>query len=415
MRWYNKLRLVFRIYSRRMFVTLLLFGMCFVSFFMIDRVFTGYIGSRYAIRQTEKEFGVNTADAGYVHFVTRDIKQDISDKVHEYMSTLPEVVRSGYILSETLFEEEDESIQVNIIDKDIAAIGNLMLSEEDKKILENLGEDERIVFAGYNYRKQYHAGDMINCYVDDDIGKIKIGGILKKGAGWIHEDRLFKGSYGKWDNYTLDDSMIVIAGSLKKELEGVSSGYAHSIYFQCESGTFDEVTDKIKKFCYDEGITVNISNYKDEIDKEKEDSSIVDDTVFIAAIMITVLAAVSIAASNIVYCLMRRKHYGIMLANGMCKADIIWLIAMQNAIVMVLAAVAAWIVRLRAEFETLFPKKVLEETGRLYEGAYVAHMHYMPVILIISVMILLVISCVIPAVMIGRTSLADMVSGRSEG
>ena len=187
----------------------------FVSFFMIDRVFTGYIGSRYAIRQTEKEFGVNTADAGYVHFVTRDIKQDISDKVYEYMSTLPEVVRSGYILSATLFEEEDEPIQVNIIDKDIAAIGNLMLSEEDKKILENLGEDERIVFAGYNYRKQYHAGDMINCYVDDDIGKIKIGGILKKGAGWIHEDRLFKGSYGKWDNYTLDDSMIVIAGSLR--------------------------------------------------------------------------------------------------------------------------------------------------------------------------------------------------------
>lgn len=147
---------------------------------MIDRVFTGYIGSRYAIRQTEKEFGVNTADAGYVHFVTRDIKQDISDKVHEYMSTLSEVVRSGYILSETLFEEEDEPIQVNIIDKDIAAIGNLMLSEEDKKILENLGEDERIVFAGYNYRKQYHAGDMISCYVDDDIGKIKIGGILKR-------------------------------------------------------------------------------------------------------------------------------------------------------------------------------------------------------------------------------------------
>ena len=78
-----------------------------------------------------------------------------------------------------------------------------MLSDEDKKILENIGEDERIVFAGYNYRKQYHAGDMINCYVDDDIGQIKIGGILKKGAGWIHEDRLFKGSYGKWDNYTL--------------------------------------------------------------------------------------------------------------------------------------------------------------------------------------------------------------------
>ena len=82
MRWYNKLRLVFRIYSRRMFVTMLLFGMCFVSFFMIDRVFTGYIGSRYAIKQTEKEFGVNMSDGVDGHCLTRNIKQDRSDKVH---------------------------------------------------------------------------------------------------------------------------------------------------------------------------------------------------------------------------------------------------------------------------------------------------------------------------------------------
>ena len=75
MRWYNKLRLVFRIYSRRMFVTLLLFGMCFVSFFMIDRVFTGYIGSRYAIRQTEKEFGVNTFAAETITIQTNDLQR----------------------------------------------------------------------------------------------------------------------------------------------------------------------------------------------------------------------------------------------------------------------------------------------------------------------------------------------------
>ncbi len=110
-----------------------------------------------------------------------------------------------------------------------------MLSEENKKILENIGEDERIVFAGYNYRKQYHAGDMINCYVDDDI--------------WERIRRCHKGMHTP-------------------------------IYFQCESGTFDEVTDKIKRFC-DEGITVNISNYKMRlIKKKKNDSSIVDDTVF---------------------------------------------------------------------------------------------------------------------------------------
>ena len=44
MRWYNKLKLVFRIYTRRIFVTLLLFGMSYMAFYMTDRVVTKYIG-----------------------------------------------------------------------------------------------------------------------------------------------------------------------------------------------------------------------------------------------------------------------------------------------------------------------------------------------------------------------------------
>ena len=68
---------------------------------------------------------------------------------------------------------------------------------------------------------------------------------------------------------------VVLDTNLTEELleEGFVRELISKIQTMRKEADF-EVTDKIKKFCYDEGITVNISNYKDEIDKEKEDSSI---------------------------------------------------------------------------------------------------------------------------------------------
>lgn len=49
MRWYNKIKLTMRMYSERIFVTLLLFAMSAVAFYTIDKVCTDYISANYAI------------------------------------------------------------------------------------------------------------------------------------------------------------------------------------------------------------------------------------------------------------------------------------------------------------------------------------------------------------------------------
>ena len=204
----------------------------------------------------------------------------------------------------------------------------------------------------------------------------------------------------------------MIAGSLEKELKTVASSRSNDIYLECESDKFTEVSDEIKNYCYKEGINVSVINYGDEITQKKEQSNILDDTVFIAAIMITILAIISVAASNIVYCLMNKENYAIMLANGMCKADIVWMIVAQNIIVIILAAVSTWNIRQKSVFGKIFAYKEVVSTGRLYEGLYVAHVNYMPVIFAVAVIILLFLSCIVPAVMINKTSLADMGMGR---
>lgn len=412
MRWYNKLKLVFRNYTRGFFVTILLYGMCMVSFVLIDKVLTEYIGNRYEVWQVEKSFAVNPYNTGYVHFIGRDMTQSVSDRLYEHMQSSDNIKCSGYILNQTLYTQDGDYIIAQMIQKELLGIGNIKISETERKYVESLSENERIVFLGCNYRGTYKEGDFLDYYDGDDISRIRIAGFLDKGSRWIHQEQLFGGSYGEWDQYTLDNTALVIAGSLEKELKTVASSRSNDIYLECESDKFTEVSDEIKNYCYKEGINVSVINYGDEITQKKEQSNILDDTVFIAAIMITILAIISVAASNIVYCLMNKENYAIMLANGMCKADIVWMIVAQNIIVIILAAVSTWNIRQKSVFGKIFAYKEVVSTGRLYEGLYVAHVNYMPVIFAVAVIILLFLSCIVPAVMINKTSLADMGMGR---
>jgi len=417
MRWFNKLKIVLRMYVNRVYVTLLLFGMCFVSFFMIDRVIAQYIGSQYEIWQVEKSFGVNTEDAGYIYFNIKDGKQDISNVMYEYVSKLPDIEKCGYIGNTSLFKEEGQYLQAYMIEKDILNFGNLGLSDSQLQEIDKLSDDDVYILVGWNNRNAYSEGDDISYFFtideEDDISRATIKGVLNKGARFIHIDTQFGVAYREKDGFTLDDFAIVIVGSLQKWINTIASSRANTIYIKCKSGEYDNVSSNIKKYAYEQGISnVVVNNYADIINEQKEKSNILDDSVLVAAIMITLLAMVSISAANVVYTLMCKKQYGIMMASGVSKLDIIWIVAVQNIIVMIIAAITSWLVRQRSLFETIFAKSIVEEAPRIYEGYYIAHVYYMPVIMTVSICVLLIITCAIPAIIIGRSSLADLTSGK---
>ncbi|MGN0317956.1 MAG: ABC transporter permease [Lachnospira sp.] len=412
MKWFNKLRLVFRMYANRGYVTLVMFGMCAVSFFMIDRVITEFIGNQYEIWQVEESFAVDTADAGNIHFSNSKAEQEVSNTVYEYMRELEQIEFCGYMGNATLMDENDDYVSAILVEKDIIKLGTLGLSESQMEKISNLSDDEVYVLFGWNYRNTFPEGKYVKYCDLDEIREIPVDGVLKKGAKWVHEQVLFGSAFGEKDNFSLDDSIIVVTGSMQKLLNTIYAGHAHDIYFKCQEGDFDEAEGLIKKFCYENDISVFVNNYADEINEKKDKSNILDDSVFVAAIMIIVLAIVSISAANVVYCIMCKRQYGIMMANGMSKSNIIWIILVQNLIVMCLAAVSSWIVRQRSIFGTIFAKELALEKMRILYGNYVAHVYYMPVVLVCLVSLLLIITCAIPIVIIEKNSLADLISGK---
>lgn len=417
MRWYNKLKLVFRIYTRRIFVTLLLFGMSYMAFYMTDRVVTKYIGDRYDIWQVERSFSVNPDDSGFIYFVDREQDQTVSSKVCEYMKQLKDIDSCGYFISTSLVDgdiDNGDYIGAYIIDKDIIDIGNLKLDQNIRDKVDVLKDDEKIVLLGNFFRKRLNKDKVMQLYEGDEITVVQADGCLKAGARWIHEDKLFGASFGAQDNYVLDDNAVIIIGSLEKILDSeVYSNMIQNICFKCKDGMFENVTDDIKNFCYEEGINISVINYGDEIKQQYIKSNIIDDNnTFTATVMIVVLAVIAISISNIMYCIMSKMHYGIMMSTGMSKRDIMWIVTAQNMIVLVLAGVGAWCIRIKMLFGTFFPKEVIESTGRYYEGVYAAHTYYMPFILIIEIIVVMLISNIIPYIIIRWASVTDMLEGR---
>ena len=172
MRWYNKLKLVFRIYTRRIFVTLLLFGMSYMAFYMTDRVVTKYIGDRYDIWQVERSFSVNPDDSGFIYFVDREQDQTVSSKVCEYMKQLKDIDSCGYFISTSLVDgdiDNGDYIGAYIIDKDIIDIGNLKLDQNIRDKVDVLKDDEKIVLLGNFFRKRLNKDKVMQLYEGDEI------------------------------------------------------------------------------------------------------------------------------------------------------------------------------------------------------------------------------------------------------
>lgn len=416
MRWYNKLKLVFRIYTRRVGVTLLLFGMSYIAFYMTDRVLTKYISDRYDIWQVEKSFSDNPDDSGFIYFIDKEQNQDISYKVCEYMKQLQDVEASGYFINTSIIvgdESNNEYIGGFIIEKDIIDIGNLKLDAELKDKISLLKNDEKVTLLGNSLRGDFNKGETLEVYEGDTTKRIQIDGFLKRDARWVHEDRLFGASYGAQDKYVLNDNAVVIIGSLNEALDSVVySDIVQNICFKCKEGMFEVVSENIKQFCYKEGISISIINYGDEIKEQYLKSNILDDdNTFVAAVMIMVLAIIAISISNIVNCLMSKIQYGIMMSNGVSQNEIMWILVVQNMIVLILAGLGAWCVRIRMIFSTFFPRSIIEGTGRYFQGEYIAHTYYMPLILITVIAVIMVVSNIIPYIIIRQISITDMIEG----
>lgn len=412
MRWYNKLRLVFRAYSRRIFVTLMIFAMCLVCFYMTDKVLTDYISSRYDIGKAENQLGCNPENGFYVQLYEENRNAEDTEIIKNFLKGHEAVVGAGCTRDGALMRA-DNSIYCSlwVCDKDVMSLGNLKLDESQLDIINNADGDMVPVFLGNDYKGKVDVGTVFK--VGDPLlfTDVYVAGFLKKDAAWPHLNGLFSGSFGELDSYDLNAGAVLVTD----DVHNYYSEQYYMVYCVTKDGCYDQVREDLLRFAVENNLNVKIVNYGEDIENEKEERNIMDDNTLTAAVMLAVLAVASITVATIIYCLMNKGQYGIMIANGLTKGNIIWIITVQNVITVTIAAVAAWFIRNKELFSgnDMSKAELIKYKEVLYKQLYVAHDCYMPIILFAACVLILIAATIIPAYIIRKTSLTEMLSQHS--
>lgn len=402
--------MVFRSLSQRFFVTVLLLAMCIASFYMVDVVLMNYMSDEFLINKVEVTFGTDPDNVCYVSCLDYDNgTMEMSETVKEYLSKHSCVKGCGYnSINVTIDLVTEDGTDIVVAETPLVDMGNLKLTEEEKQALINYEGEYEPVLLGHNYKGVVKEGEIFTLSIYEENNCI-VAGFLDKGASWPKTQGLFKGA-SNMDAYTLDDQGILITDEY--EQFNSSLGEAIDVYFICEEGQAQKVKTDVIRYANEQGISIAVTNQGEEIENEVMENSITSDKTFVAAVLLFVLAVISISVTSAVYCVLSKKNYGVMMVCGVRAKDVVQIIVVQNALIICVAAIVAWMVRQIEIFDTLFPR--LEDYAVKFENIrfFVCHQSYMPMIFVVAIIVMLLVSSVVPIVFVKRMSLVELIHSK---
>jgi ABC-type antimicrobial peptide transport system permease subunit len=118
------------------------------------------------------------------------------------------------------------------------------------------------------------------------------------------------------------------------------------------------------------------------------------------------MAISSIIAVFTTNTLLKRKQYGVLIANGLTQKDITLCITAEITVIVFLSTLLAWVMKL-AEF--------MRSTDLFREVLLTAHIQYtLPICLVIAV-VLVVLATLIPAIKVFQYQPGELIGGNTNG
>lgn len=407
----NIIRLVYRSITKKLFVTVMLFCINFISFYMVDIVATSYFGTKYAINETTKMFSSDINNINYVCAGGTDATYEDGRKLTEYVEKLDEVEKSGYF-SEGVAQGLDNDLRIPVViaDTKIQQIGNLKLSNKLKEAMQNVPQGYQCMLLGYNYKNKVNIGDIFSAsiYKND---KCIVVGFLQKDAMWPKRGRLFDVSTGE-DIYTLENSGIIITDNYELYDTSKVADTSYEYYFLVSDYNKDIVYDKIKAFASENSITALIVNIGENIQNKIEENGLSNNKNITATVMFVILATLSMSVSCVVHCMLDKKSYGTMVVCGMKKKEIIKMTVFYNGFLFISSLVASWLLRQKQIFGKINPADSQLVTGVFRLNNIAGHMYFVPILILVMIIFMTLITSVMPAIIISRMTPVDMIFER---
>lgn len=404
MRFLNSLIIAYRSVYKRIFITILLLCMNIVTFYMIDIVFTNYISSRYALDRIKNMFSDNYKDIYYIQCIGNSGTYENGQKIVNYIKGLEHIKYSGFF-SEAVMIKGENSVSGIVAEQDLADMGNLNLSHEQKQILHS-NDGYQKVFLGANLKGQYNIGDIctVSVYSEDDA---VVAGFLKKGASWPKRGRLFNNQVNG-DSYVLDNKCILLTTDYSKydTAPVIDSSFE---YYYCINDNAQEINNNIRNFAVESGLTVSIVSIEEMINKEIEDKGLTRNTNATATVYFMIASLFSMIVTTIVHLYSDRTSYGIMISCGMRVKEVIRLSYIYNGAIFLFPSFIIWGVRQFKLFGSLYVGNAYIDGNILKENIVVAHEYAFPVVLVGIVLLMFITVGIVPNVIFRKVKISHLI------
>lgn len=415
------LQLALKEIRKKRFCTILMFVVCLIAMLT---VFTSITNATSAICQQkifDRNLGLEAGQILHLKYLQTDETAEFTTALADfrnYIETLPGVNAVGQFdatginFSELKTFEEYVKINQKILEngvyKDYPERSQVLYVDEALLPLVKGGISAFAstqstylpIYASEVFKDVVPVGTFLT---DERTGEMyEVVGYFSKGSQWVEEDDLTRYPLVSLDGWFIAPFSDEGRNDILTQLSSLHNTYV------LLSETADEkiLEQEICSYSFSHGFSATAISLSEEYELYRSETDTFTSRQIIIAIFISMMALTSIIAVFTTNTLLKRRQYGILIANGFTQKDIAFCIAAEIAIIVFSSTLVAWIIKF-VEFRN--------NTDVFREVLMTAHIQYtLPVCLLIAV-ILVILATLFPAFKLFQYQPGDLIGGNTNG
>lgn len=401
--------------------TLLMFMVCLIAMHTVITSITNAAGAAYQQKIFARSLGYameNVLHLDYHVTSENEAFANVLSGYRDYIAELPGIkAASQFDLTGIYFSELKTSDAYRKINAEAVAGGKY---ENHPDITQLLRVDEELlpfvkggisayaetasgnlpIYASEIFRRILPVGTQLT---DDRTGEVyEVAGYFAKDSRWVEEDDLIRFPMVSMDGWFIAPFSAESKSDIMTQLSCLHNTYA----LLSKDADVESLKQEIADYARQHGFAATAGTLAEEYEIYRMETNTFTTRQAAIAGFISVMAISSMIAVLTTNTLLKRKQYGVLIANGLTKKDIALCIAAEITVIAFFSTLLAWLMKL-AEF--------VRSTDLFREVLLTAHIQYTLPICFIVAAGLVIFATLIPASKVVQCQPSELIGGDANG
>lgn len=415
------LKLAMQEIRKKKFFSLLMFVVCLVAMHTVLTSITNATSAAYQKKIFESSLGYDMSEVLHLDYQYTEESPEFADVLTAYMdyiAELPGVLSvgqfdaTGMYFTELKASDEYKSLNAEIVkDGKYAAHADItQLLSVDENLLPfvkgGISEYTETVsgylpiYASEVFKNILPLGSILT---DERTGeKYELAGYIPEGSKWVEEDDLIRFPMLSIDGWFIAPFSADSETDIMTQLSCLHNTYV----LLSDSADIVYLQQAIADYSLQHGFEATAYTLAEEYEQYRLETETFTTRQIALAVFISLMSVSSIIAVFTTNTLLKRKQYGILIANGFTLKDIAVCIATEITVIVLSSTLIAWGMKF-VEFQ--------RSTDLFRDILLTAHIHYTLPICCLIAAALIVIATALPAIKVFQYQPCELIGGNANG